>query len=679
MSTNSKWLRQFYGLETKNSTEDEKDINSPSFNPHKYFTDSIATDSVPNLLAKENTFLSEIKSYESDLQGLVYGNYQKFLTAADTVQELGSNINDLKSKIEDLSTHIETMSRKNQKVSQKLDPNRQKVARLVGISRLLQRVKFIANLPAQLNLCLEQEKYATAVNAWSKVETILSTQLNFPSFHKIHEECSAIMEEIKTQIRGQMLNTDISVQDSVESALLLIRLKTPLGLICSQLGHHRFLVIDNTLEYQEKIDDPFKALEVLDETVLEDAKTFIQLFKEKLIPLEKGTTTKVDGVLSDFMTNTFQRIIQFLSIEELYSLNAQKLAEYLVLFDKHIGPIATPEQLSRHTHRTLQQYTEARAMEVYNRLEKTLQSDDEISVENILNTITEPVLQLIDEFVVLAQKHSECGQYLMQQIQLMLVRVLELFKKANPKNALFLGLSASILGERELQKIFTEVLKIEPDLPPVMSGLAINCKATANACLNSFVSHRRKTIDQQLIDGFAQIDWFTDEDPTGPSKPVEEFLNIVNDLYSQLFKTLEAKIPRSPYKSSIFNSGTPNFSGIRNTNDVIASMFASVNSLKLGREISFDTNQIITSITMYGTKTILELVRNTPLSTKGFNQIQIDCYCLYSMLKEKVESADVFGTLVEEITFSAAEQTPNPQPLDTSTLSSKYIEYSSRL
>ena len=676
-STAHKLLRQHYGLEPKDSAEEERDINSPSFNPHKYFTESISTDSVPNLIAKENTFLSEIKSYETELQTLVYGNYQKFLNASDTVQELNSNISELKIKMSDLNLHVETIARKNAQISQKLDPNRQKVARLVGISRLLQRVKFIANLPAQLNLCLEQEKYATAVNVWSKVETLLTTQLNYPSFHKIHQECSKIMEEIKTQIRGQMLNTDISVEDSVESALLLIRLKTPLSLICSQLAHHRFLVIDNTLEYEAISNDPFEALESLNKLVISDAKMFISLYREKLIPLEKDSTTKVDGVLSDFMSNTFERISQFLPAQQLFSLSALKLADYLRKFDDLVKNVATPEQLSRHTHRTLQQYTEARTMEVYNGLEKMLKdgNDDTIVVETIISSITEPLLKLIDEFTSLAREHAECGQYLIQQIQLMLARVLKLFKVSNPKYALYLGLASTLLGEKELRNIFESVQRIEPDLPPVIGSLEMDCKKTASFCLKNFIANKRQSIDAQLIEEINKFDWSTTKEPKEPSSVVIEFIKIIEEMHSQLIKVLDPRMPRSPYKTSIFGNGNPNFSGTRNANDVIASMFSSVNSLHLGKEISFDTAQIITSIAMYGAKTILELVRNQTFSRCGFNQIQIDCFYIYASLKEKVDSADTFGTLIEEITFSAAEASLEPVPLDITELSAIYEHY----
>ena len=674
-----KLFRKAYGLEQDNPAEEERDINSPSFNPHKYFTESISTDSVPNLIAKENTFLSEIKSYENELQSLVYGNYQKFLNAADTVQKLSENISQLKTQMNDLSSHVQTIARKDDELSRKLGPNRQNVAKLVGISRLLQRVKFIANLPTQLNLCLEQEKYATAVNVWTKVETLLTTHSDFPSFSKIHQESSKIMEEIKTQIRGQMLNTDISVSDSVDSALLLIRLKTPLGLICSQLAHHRFLVIDNTLEYEEIPSDPFKALDSLNKFVISDAKLFIELYKEKLVPLEKDSTTKVDGVLSDFMSNTFERISQFLPLQQLFQLTALQLVEYLSQFDSLVRSIATPEQLSRRTHRTLQQYTESRTMEIFNGVEEFLSNDSaekDITVDRIVSLLTDPLIALIDEFAALAAKFPECGQYLTQQIQLMIARVLKLFRAANPQFALHLGLAATLIGDRELQHIFENVQRIEPDLPPVIGSLSKDCKRTASLCLKGFVASRRRFYDTALISAVDSIDWQKNgEKPNQPSKFVVDFVASIDGLHSQLVKVLEAKVPRSPYKASIFGVGNPNFSGTRTANDVIASMFSSVNSLHLGREISFETPQIVTAIAMYGVKTILELIRNQTFSSFGFNQVQIDCFFLYSSLKEKIDSVDTFGTLIEEIVVSAAEATIDPVPLDLHELLAIYEHF----
>ena len=209
-----------------------------------------------------------------------------------------------------LKTNLTNVAMNNEKICGNLANSRQKIQRLVGISRLLERVEFISKLPNKLRECLKNGKYGNAVGVWVKVERILISQNHFPSFKRIHEECLEIMEEIKNKIRGQMLSTDVSVSESIDNAVLLVKLNAQLGIVCSQLAHHRFLMIDNALEYETIPEEPFEALSKLKSIAIDEASTFVELYREKFLKMEddKINNAKIKGILTDFMNNTFERI-----------------------------------------------------------------------------------------------------------------------------------------------------------------------------------------------------------------------------------------------------------------------------------------------------------------------------------------------------------------------------------
>ena len=95
-------------------------------------------------------------------------------------------------------------------------------------------------------------------------------------------------------------------------------------------------------------------------------------------------------------------------------------------------------------------------------------------------------------------------------------------------------------------------------------------------------------------------------------------------------------------------------------------MFTSVNRLHLGKPPKFESQSILTSVTMYSLKTILELCRQMNFNNEEFNQFQFDGYYIYMELGRKVEQPDIFATLDEEIVSSVADRTlePNPLPFD---------------
>ena len=139
-----KSLKQFYGLDAPDPEREARDIDSPHFQARAFYEESLQTDSLPKLLAKEQSLVSEIQSFDSDLQTLVYDNYSKFLGASDTVDSLSESISTMTDKMNHLRDNLTGVAKHSEEIGADLEPNRQKIQRLVGISRLLERVEFIS-------------------------------------------------------------------------------------------------------------------------------------------------------------------------------------------------------------------------------------------------------------------------------------------------------------------------------------------------------------------------------------------------------------------------------------------------------------------------------------------------------------------------------------------------------
>lgn len=62
------------------------DINGPNFEPDAYLNRLIKERSLTELMDKEAEMVQHIKSLDSDMQTLVYENYNKFISATDTIR-----------------------------------------------------------------------------------------------------------------------------------------------------------------------------------------------------------------------------------------------------------------------------------------------------------------------------------------------------------------------------------------------------------------------------------------------------------------------------------------------------------------------------------------------------------------------------------------------------------------
>lgn len=80
---------------------DKLNMDSPYFDPEKSLVQILANNNVPQLVNKCNelqigshiilTFFShdlDIRSYDQDIQSMVFENYSKFITSIDTVKKV---------------------------------------------------------------------------------------------------------------------------------------------------------------------------------------------------------------------------------------------------------------------------------------------------------------------------------------------------------------------------------------------------------------------------------------------------------------------------------------------------------------------------------------------------------------------------------------------------------------
>ena len=76
----------------------------------RYLQNLFRTTRLDGLLAKHTEMLSEIKNLDSDMQMLVYENYNRFISATDTVRTMKSNVDGMDNSMQDLEQVTGTMN-----------------------------------------------------------------------------------------------------------------------------------------------------------------------------------------------------------------------------------------------------------------------------------------------------------------------------------------------------------------------------------------------------------------------------------------------------------------------------------------------------------------------------------------------------------------------------------------
>ena len=85
-------LQMYYGsggpANTNGSPIDPCDINGSAFAPDVYLNKLLKEQSLTELMDKETEMVKHIKALDSDMQTLVYENYNKFISATDTIRKV---------------------------------------------------------------------------------------------------------------------------------------------------------------------------------------------------------------------------------------------------------------------------------------------------------------------------------------------------------------------------------------------------------------------------------------------------------------------------------------------------------------------------------------------------------------------------------------------------------------
>jgi len=86
-------------------------LDSTTFDADRYLAQLLRSTRLDALLAKHAEVSTEIRSLDSDMQMLVYENYNKFISATDTIRSMKSNVDGMDSNMQELQSIIGALFR----------------------------------------------------------------------------------------------------------------------------------------------------------------------------------------------------------------------------------------------------------------------------------------------------------------------------------------------------------------------------------------------------------------------------------------------------------------------------------------------------------------------------------------------------------------------------------------
>ncbi|KAL3671501.1 hypothetical protein V7S43_003423 [Phytophthora oleae] len=218
-------LSSYYGMQDQESRQEQlRNIDSPGFDPKIYVKELLETRGLNDLLTTDDQLIREIKELDTNMQMLVYENYNKFISATDTIRKMKNNVASMEDEVGRVVKSMDTITAKSESINVALAPHRSKVEKLIGVRRLLKRFEFIFELPQRLNTAVKQKEYANATKYYLLARRILGRYEHISSFKTIQMEAEKIMQQLERLLRKRMLDTTLESEELCETVVLLHQL-----------------------------------------------------------------------------------------------------------------------------------------------------------------------------------------------------------------------------------------------------------------------------------------------------------------------------------------------------------------------------------------------------------------------------------------------------------------------
>ncbi|XP_060711777.1 vacuolar protein sorting-associated protein 51 homolog [Hemiscyllium ocellatum] len=208
-------------------------------------------------MESEAEMVKHIRALDSDMQTLVYENYNKFISATDTIRKMKNDFKKMEDEMDCLATNMAAITEFSARISHTLQDQHQQITKLSGVHTLLRKLQFLFELPARLNKCIELEAYGQAVRYYSKARSVLHQYQHMASFHGIQNDCQKIMSDLAQRLREKFRHTGSSAKELAECVELLLQLGEPAEELCDEfLAHARSRLEEDLLALEAELGQP---------------------------------------------------------------------------------------------------------------------------------------------------------------------------------------------------------------------------------------------------------------------------------------------------------------------------------------------------------------------------------------------------------------------------------------
>uniref|UniRef100_A0A1I8N667 Vacuolar protein sorting-associated protein 51 homolog n=2 Tax=Musca domestica TaxID=7370 RepID=A0A1I8N667_MUSDO len=318
-------------IETKHSPYD---MDTTAFDSEVYLEKLLKDYSLKQIMDTEAAVVKDTQTLHSDMQTLVYENYNKFISATDTIRKMKNDFKQMESDMNLLKEKMGTITNFSEQITGTLQGTRSQLCKLSEKHSLLKRLQFLSSLPAKLKEHIEEQNYVQCVQDYVHAKKVFEQYGQQPSFDGIRKDCDIIMADLKQKLRAEFHMSGKTAETLTKMGDLLLQLDEKPSdmaaemLVCASKRLHEQIVMLQDQTERDMIE--FVDLGI--DGFLRDLTLVVTAYYDMFV------AKHYDGERDDFQEVALKELNSFLNenIDKYMTLVQDRVESDIGLGDTHI-------------------------------------------------------------------------------------------------------------------------------------------------------------------------------------------------------------------------------------------------------------------------------------------------------------------------------------------------------
>ncbi|KAI6178391.1 Vacuolar protein sorting-associated protein 51-like protein [Aphelenchoides besseyi] len=227
-------------------------LNSKTFDSDTFVSNLILHKGLDELVTVEEEMVQSVRRLDYEMQHLVYENYNKFLTATNTVRKMQNEFSNMDNQMELLTSKIQRISELSTELSGEFASNRTKIGNLSESSKTIKTLQSLVQLPSKLRTLVDENKFREAGRLYKRFRPKLQAIQSFSSVQGIYRETMGYVAKMERQIWTNLENPIISSEEFINQSKILLDIGVEEELLKSKLTEMWNKSLEKSLQVLEK-------------------------------------------------------------------------------------------------------------------------------------------------------------------------------------------------------------------------------------------------------------------------------------------------------------------------------------------------------------------------------------------------------------------------------------------